>query len=113
MVKKLRQVVGGMKHPMKNLYVLTPLVILLLIAQIRLALGKVRNGPTQIWSFTPDIAYALGYFNEEKAVYYCVDDHASFSSYDKAQVLRDEEELCQRADLVVTTSMALQEANAP
>ena len=129
MAKKLRQVAGGMKRPRKNrknLYVLTPLVIplprsplarrlnrLLLIAQIRLALGKVRNGPTQIWSFTPDIAYTLGHFNEEEVVYYCVDDHASFSGYDKAQVLRDEEELCRRADLVVTTSMALQEAKAP
>lgn len=129
MAKKFRQIVGGMKRPRKNrknLYVLTPLVIplprsplarrlnrLLLTAQIRLALGKVRNGPTQIWSFTPDIAYALGHFNEEKVVYYCVDDHASFSGYDKAQVLRDEEELCRHADLVVTTSMALQEAKAP
>lgn len=126
MVKKLMQIAGGLNRPRKNLYVLTPLVIplpclpiarrlnrLLLIAQIRLALGKVRNGPTQIWSFTPDIAYTLGHFNEEKVVYYCVDDHSSFSGYDKAQVLRDEEELCRRSNLVVTTSMALQEAKAP
>jgi glycosyltransferase involved in cell wall biosynthesis len=125
-MNKLRQVIEGLKHPRKNLYVLTPLVIpiprspivrrlnrLLLIAQIRMALDKVRNGPTQIWSFTPDIAYALGHFSEEKVVYYCVDDHASFSGYNKAQVLRDEEELCQRSNLVVTTSMALQEAKNP
>jgi len=123
---KLRQVIEGLNRPRKNLYVLTPLVIplprspiarrlnrLLLIAQIRMALGKVRNGPTQIWSFTPDIAYALGHFSEEKVVYYCVDDHASFSGYNKAQVLCDEEELCQRSNLVVTTSMALQEAKKP
>jgi glycosyltransferase involved in cell wall biosynthesis len=126
MAKKLQQVIEGLKRPRKNLYVLTPLIIplprsplalrlnrLLLIAQIRMALGKVRNCPTQIWSFTPDIAYALGHFSEEKVVYYCVDDHASFSGYNKAQVLHDEEELCRHADLVVTTSMALQEAKAP
>ena len=125
MANKLRQVVAGLTRRRKNLYVLTPLVIplphsliarrlnrLLLITQIRMALGKVQNGPTQIWSFTPDIAYALGLFNEEKILYYCVDDHASFSGYNNAQVLRDEEELCRRSNLVVTTSMALQEAKS-
>ena len=64
----------------------------------------------QIWSFTPDISYLLGQFGEEKVLYYCVDDHASFTGYDRNQVLRDEEDLCRRADLVVTTSTALQEA---
>lgn len=126
MANKLRQIASGLKNPRKNVYVLTPLVIplpssplarrlnrLLLINQIHVALRKVKKGPTQIWSFTPDIAYALGHFGEEKVVYYCVDDHASFSGYNREQVLRDEEELCRRSDLVVTTSMALQEAKSP
>jgi len=126
MAKKLRQVFGGIKNPRQNLYVLTPLVVplpsrpwarrlnrLLLIRQVSAALRRVGRGPVQIWSFTPDISYALGHFGEEKVVYYCVDDHASFSGYDREQVLHDEEDLCRRADLVVTTSMALQEAKAP
>ena len=54
----------------------------------------------------------LGHFNEEKVVYYCVDDHAAFTGYDKDQVLRDEEELCRKSDLVITTAMALQKAKA-
>ena len=66
----------------------------------------------QIWSFTPDVASAAGHFNEEKVVYYCVDDHAAFSGYDRAQVLSDEEELCRISDLVITTSMALQKAKS-
>ncbi len=123
---KLGQVFRGATRPRDNLFVLTPLVIplpgsslarrvnrTLLLGQIRRALGKLRNGPLQIWSFTPDVAYTLGHFGEEKVVYYCVDDHASFSGYDREQVLRDEEDLCRRADLVVTTSTALQEAKAP
>jgi len=126
MARKLKQVAAGLKNPRKNLYVLTPLVVPLpgsplarrlnrhlLIGQIRTALTRVRKGSTHIWSFTPDVAYALGHFREEKAVYYCVDDHAAFSGYDKAQVLKDEEALCRRSDLVVTTSMALQKAKAP
>jgi glycosyltransferase involved in cell wall biosynthesis len=121
--RKLRQVFAGMKSPRKNLYVLTPLVVplpgsawakrlnrRLLILQIRRALRKIGVGPVQVWSFTPDVSYLLGQFGEEKVLYYCVDDHASFTGYDRQQVLRDEEELCRRADLVVTTSMALQKA---
>ena len=123
MARKLRQVFAGLTSPRKNLYVLTPLVVplpasawarrlnrTLLVRQIRRALAKVQAGPVQIWSFTPDVSYLLGRFGEEKVLYYCVDDHASFTGYNRGQVLRDEEDLCRRADLVVTTSLALQEA---
>lgn len=123
MAGKLKQVFSGMYRPRKNLYVLTPLVIplpacdwarklnrFLLISQIRWAMSRIRRGPLQIWTFTPDISYALENFGEQKVVYYCVDDHAEFSGYNKEQVLNDEEDLCRRADLVVTTSLALQEA---
>jgi glycosyltransferase involved in cell wall biosynthesis len=124
--RKLAQVFAGVKCNRENLYVLTPLVVplpasawakrlnrRLLIWQIRRALRKVGAGPVQVWSFTPDISYLLGRFGEEKVLYYCVDDHASFTGYNRQQVSRDEEELCRRADLVVTTAMALQEAKAP
>jgi glycosyltransferase involved in cell wall biosynthesis len=126
MARKVGQIFRGITNPRKNLYVLTPPVLplpgsaiakrinrRLLIARIRSALKRVGSGPVQVWSFTPDISYLLGYFGEEKVVYYCVDDHASFSGYDAEQVRRDEEDLCRRADLVVTTSRALQEAKAP
>ena len=123
MARKLGQVVSGVRRPRENLHVLTPLVVplpssrlacrlnrVLLISQVRLALSRLRRGPLQIWSFTPDISYALGHFGEERVVYYCVDDFAHFSGYDSAQVLRDEARLCRKADVVVTTSQALQEA---
>jgi len=126
MVRKVGQIFRGVTNPRKNLYVLTPPVLplpgstmakrinrCLLIARIRSALRRVGRGPVQVWSFTPDISYLLGHFGEEKVVYYCVDDHASFSGYDKEQVIRDEADLCRRADLVITTSTALQEAKAP
>ena len=50
----------------------------------------------QIWSFTPDTSYLLARFGEEKVVYYCVDEFASFSGYDVDQVLRGEADLCRR-----------------
>lgn len=123
---RLRQVFAGMSSPRPNLHVLTPLVIplpasavarrmnqFLLVRQIRRALRRIQSGPVQLWSFTPDVAYLLGRFGEEKVIYYCVDEHSQFTGYDTAQVLRDEEQLCRRADLVVTTSMALQQAKSP
>lgn len=124
--RKLGQVLAGLKSPRPNLHVLTPLVIplpgsawaqrlnrALLVGQIRRALHRVQAGPVQFWAFTPDVAYLLGKFGEQKTVYYCVDDHSQFTGYNREQVLRDEAELCRRADLVVTTSMALQEARQP
>lgn len=123
--RKLKEVFAGLTNPRKNLYVLTPMVIplpsrrwarkfnrLLLLKQLRAALRKLPAGPVQLWSFTPDISYLLGRFGEEKVVYYCVDDHSAFTGYDTSQVLRDEEDLCRRADLVVTTSSTLQEQKA-
>ena len=126
MARKLGEVCRGLKNPRENLYVLTPLVVplpsarwarrlncWLLVRQVCRALWRMRRGPVQLWSFTPDVTYLLDRFGEGKVVYYCVDDHAAFSGYDRAQVLRDEEALCRRADLVVTTSRALQEARSP
>ena len=124
--RKLAQVFGGMTRPRKNLHVLTPLVLplpgrawaqqlnrRLMELQIRNALRKIRRGPLQIWSFSPDISYLLDSFHAERIVYYCVDDHANLSGYDGEQVLAEETDLCRRADLVVTTSTVLQEAKAP
>jgi len=126
MARKVGQIFRGITNPRRNLYVLTPPVLplpgsalakrinrRLLIARIRSALKRVARGPVQVWSFTPDISYLLGHFGEEKVVYYCVDDFASFSGYNREQVLRDEADLCRRADLVVAVSRALQEAKAP
>jgi len=126
MARKLREVAAGVRRVRGNLYTLTPLVVplptsrvarwinrALLVAQIRAALARLRRGPLQVWSFTPDIAYLLDHFDAEKVVYYCVDDFAEFTGYDREQVLRDEADLCRRADLVVTTSQALQESKAP
>jgi glycosyltransferase involved in cell wall biosynthesis len=126
MARKLSQVLGGLTRPRENLFVLTPLVVplptsrwarrvnqRLLIGQVRSALSALRAGPVQVWTFTPDVSYVLGNFAEERVVYYCVDDFAQFSGYDRQQVLRDEADLCRKADLVVTTSTALHEAKRP
>lgn len=124
--RKLKQAAGGLRQPRPNIHVLSPLAVplpgrawaralnrRLLAWQIRRALRKVRRGPVQVWSFAPDVAYLLDAFEYEKLLYYCVDDFSHFTGYDAHQVLSDEADLCRRADLVVTTSRALQEAKVP
>lgn len=124
-LRKIRQVFTGLEHPRPNLWVLTPLVVplpaspivrrtnrMLLVRQVKKALSMLPPAQIHVWSFTPDIAYALGHFGEERVLYYCVDDFACFSGYDRNQVLKDEAQLCLRSHLVVTTSLALQEAKA-
>ncbi len=126
LARKLGQVFGGVRQVRPGLHTLTPLVVplpgcpwarrlnrTLLVRQISAGLSAVRRGPVQIWSFAPDVAYLLEAFRPERVVYYCVDDFAHFTGYDAEQVLRDERTLCARADLVVTTSMALQQAKSP
>ncbi len=123
--QKLREVFRGVQNPRKNLYVLTPLVLplpgagfakrinrMLLKRQIRKVLRKISGGALQIWSFAPDVGYLIDAFAPEKVVYYCVDDFANFTGYDAQQVLRDERELAEKSDLVVTTSQQLQDSKA-
>lgn len=120
---RLCRVLDGRVRARRNLYVLTPFVLplpgrawagrlncALLSGQIHAALRSLRAGPLQIWSFCPDISYLLGCFEVERILYYCVDDFASFDGYDRDRVLRDEADLCRRADLVVASSRVLYEA---
>ncbi len=105
----------------------------LLVKQIRAALAKLRatgwppagarssasglsGRPTratqrrQLWLFAPDVEFLAGAFGEEALVYYCVDEFAEFTGYDKETVREQDRRLCQVADLVLTTSQPLFDA---
>ncbi len=123
MAKKIKQVLSRTLTPRRNLHVVTPPVLPLpnfgwaarvnrelVVRRLKSLLSRIQRGPLQIWSFTPDVAHLVDRFGAEKVVYYCVDDFAHFSGYNAKQVLRDEADLCARADLVVTTSSALQKS---
>jgi glycosyltransferase involved in cell wall biosynthesis len=118
-VEKLKQFGQGLVQVQERFWVLTPLVVplpssplarrlnrWLLIQQTRRAL---RDMPRrrQVWSFTADVGPLLGSFGEERVIYYCVDEFAAFSGYDVETTRRLDRELCQRSDLVITTSQAL------
>jgi len=120
---KLRQIVQGPRRVAENMTVLTPLVFplpgnpaaiainrRLLAWQIRRVLQGLPRRPVQLWSFAPDVDYLAGQFNEERLVYYCVDEFSEFTGYDRQSILDAEARLARQADLVVTTSLALFES---
>ncbi|MBX3395001.1 MAG: glycosyltransferase [Phycisphaerae bacterium] len=121
-VRKLRQAIKGPQRVDDRMTVITPLVVplpgsqlarsvnrRLLTWRIRRVLRELPPQPIQLWSFAPDVDYLCGQFGEECVVYYCVDAFSEFDGYDREHVLRAEQQLMGRADLVVTTSRILYE----
>lgn len=76
-------------------------------AAIGRVLGRLPSRPVQIWSFAPDIADLVGWFDEELVLYYCVDAFGEFPGYDRELIERRERELMDRTDVVITTSPPL------
>jgi glycosyltransferase involved in cell wall biosynthesis len=121
-VEKLGQVRQGLTVVPEGLSVLTPLVLPLPSSAmarrvnrwlVRMQTGRALralSGPRQVWSFTPDVVPLLGSFGEEAVVYYCVDEFSAFSGYDAETTRRLDRQMCEAADMVVTTSRALYES---
>ncbi|MCH7592502.1 MAG: glycosyltransferase [Planctomycetes bacterium] len=119
----LRRIAGGMQRVAPSIVQLTPMVIpgarsallrrlhqWLLISSIRRAvksLTREQKRPIQLWTFAPDVPYLVGAFGEERSVYCCVDEYREFEGIDTERVTAAEQELIQRADVVVTTSEGL------
>lgn len=124
----LRRVARGMHRVAPSIVQLTPLVIpgatrpvlrrlhqRMVIAQIRRAIGAVQTGshkPIQVWSFAPDVPYLVGALDEECFVYYCVDEYTRFEGFNADYIATMENELLERADVVLATSRPLQELKA-
>ncbi len=122
----LRRVVSGVQKATPTISQVTPLVIpgaahpalkrvheAMLVAQIRRAVRKTQHGrdlPVQVWSFAPDVPYLVGKFDEECFVYYCVDEYREFQGFHSERIAQAEDELLDRADVVVATSAPLLEA---
>jgi glycosyltransferase involved in cell wall biosynthesis len=128
-VATLAQVLRGVRPAEDSMVHFTPLVIpganygilrrinqWALVAQIRRVLRRLRtprNEPVQLWTFTPDVDFLAGKFDEERVVYYCVDEYAQFEGFD-GQAIRDAElRLFDQADVVITSSQALYDSKSP
>ncbi len=119
----LRRVVRGPQSAGPSIVQFTPLVLpgatrpalrrlhqRMLIGQIRRAvrgLDPRRERPVQVWTFAPDVPFLRGCLNEERFVYYCVDEYRQFEDFDAEQIAAAEDRMLACADRVVTTSAVL------
>jgi glycosyltransferase involved in cell wall biosynthesis len=119
----LRSVTRGSRRVSDGITTITPMLVpvpssptvrgvnrKLILHQIRRAMRNWPKRPVQVWSFAPDVADLIGCFDEEVAVYYCVDEFSEFSGYDGALIRRLERELIRKSDIVLTSAEGLYEA---
>ena len=125
----VRKVVGslrGPRHVADGLWVLAPLVLplphsdlaialnrRLLRATIRRAARRLGMDTFQVWTFLPNTVDYVTDLDPTLVVYYCVDDWAHAEGYDGAALAALERRLCDRADVVFTTSTPLARAKRP
>ena len=124
----LRRVSKGVQRVSPSMVQITPLVIPapgraslkrlnehLIVRAIQRGMAQIEGAndrPVQVWTFAPDTAFLAGKFDEERFVYYCVDEHAQFEGFDPNYVVREERRQIDAADVVITTSAALFESKS-
>jgi glycosyltransferase involved in cell wall biosynthesis len=79
------------------------------ILQLGLAALRRRLGlrHAQVWTFLPTVADYLEGLAASVVVYYCVDEWALFKAVDRQRVVKAEQRLCRRADVVFAVNQAL------
>ena len=123
---KLRRSMGGCREVEPNLFAVNPLVIPLpgvasadrlnatILASMMRRLGRRLDLQKPIlWSFLPTVSRLLGRLGEGMAIYHCVDEYSAFSGVPKSALIRMENELVRRADLVLTSSEQLRDERVP
>lgn len=118
--RKLREFARGPVNVADDLWLFTPLVVpfphvaavrrlnaRIVRATVRALRARLRIGNFQLWTFLPNAAPYLGMPGETLSVYYCVDEHALFSSLDGDRTTAAERELLENVDVVFATSESL------
>jgi glycosyltransferase involved in cell wall biosynthesis len=120
--RKLRYFARGPQAADESLWVYTPIVLPFphSVAATRLNREILRGTLTllrrrlhmdgfQLWTFLPTAVEYVGRLGESMVVYYCTDEWSQFSNVDGVRMSAMERALCERADVVFTTSRTLLE----
>jgi glycosyltransferase involved in cell wall biosynthesis len=122
--KKLAAIAtDSLREPEPNVHVLNPLVIpaygrpwirdinrRLLRHQVRRAMRQLGFQRPINWVFNPAAAVIAGSLGEDQLIYYCVDEYAAFSRVDRIALATLEQDLLDKAGLVITSSAGLYES---
>jgi glycosyltransferase involved in cell wall biosynthesis len=123
--RKLREFVKGAVNVENDLWVATPLVLPLPQSKVasflnrQILRGTIRALRAQLgidrfhlMTFLPNTAPYVGRLGEDLAIYYCVDEWATFPGLDREGTLAMERKLLESVDATFTTSLALREKKA-
>lgn len=79
----------------------------LLLIQLRLPLRQAKIEAPVLWISLPTAVDLVGKLNESAVVYYCGDDFSALAGVDHATVTAREQELAEKADLIICASQRL------
>jgi glycosyltransferase involved in cell wall biosynthesis len=119
-VNKLLEFGRGPTHVEAGLWKFTPIVLPLphnpyarainkqvLRATVAFLRRQLGMDHFQLWTFLPNVSDYIGAFGEDLVVYYCVDEWSLFSYLDTESIVRAENSLCAKADVIFATASAL------
>lgn len=75
-----------------------------LLLQIKPIIKKVKLNSPILWTSLPTAVDFAGYLDETALVYYCGDDFSGLAGVDHDTVAKRENELCDKADLIMASS---------
>jgi glycosyltransferase involved in cell wall biosynthesis len=124
-VFKLRRAFKGCREAEPNVFVTNPLVIPLpglpaaerlntaiLAASLRALSRRLGLQRPILWTFLPNVSRLVGRLRERMVVYHCVDEYSAFAGVPRQALIRMEEDLLRRADLVITSGEKLRDERA-
>lgn len=120
-LKRLKDWFKGARRINENLFVYSPIILpvhkikvvqkinhLILWLTLKLLLKRLRFKNPILWTYSPASFSLIGRLNEKLTVYHCVDE-LSATPRIPISILKMEEELLKKADLVFATSKSLYE----
>jgi glycosyltransferase involved in cell wall biosynthesis len=122
-IEKLARVMKPIEEVEPNLFVMNPLTIpaygnalmkgfngVSLRWQIRRAMKKLGFKSPINYTFLPSAALLAKELGEEYLIYHCVDEYAAFTDISAEAILKLEEELMRKSDLVIVSAEVLYES---
>jgi glycosyltransferase involved in cell wall biosynthesis len=125
-VAKLKRSIGGCVEVEPNVFVANPLVLPLpgialfdrlnaevLVAWLRRLCRRLRIEGPVLYTFLPYMNRLVGRLGERMVVYHCVDEYAAFTGVPRVALMRMEQDLVRRADVVLASAENLCEERRP
>lgn len=121
-LKRIKDWFKGPRKINENLFVYSPIILplhkikivqkinhLVLWITLKLLLTRLRFKNPILWTYSPPTASLIGRLNEKLVIYHCVDELSATPGIATSAILKMEEKVLKKADLVFTTSKSLYE----